>query len=274
MMDMNQAVPAIGGLDWGALRSLEPASDRWGTVIAMGSPTNNLASMEEFLLRVQHIGPEQEFPVREGMTIGRNPTNNVMIVHPDVKPFHAVVLRNQAGNWLVRCKLQDTLLYTAAGAPRNEITLADGLEFHLGPARITCHASADRQAMTALEKLAAALRCRRCNHDLAAIQQLARFCPQCGMELEIFPAQQPGNISGSELADLNTWLEQVYANRQSGGNAHEHPPAILAYVNTMFNLGWRYENGRGVLRNVEEALRYYRRAANMGNQSALRRLGE
>lgn len=30
MMDMNQAVPAIGGLDWGALRSMEPASDRWG----------------------------------------------------------------------------------------------------------------------------------------------------------------------------------------------------------------------------------------------------
>ncbi len=240
----------------------------------MASVANNLASMEAFVLRVQHIGPEQEFAVREGMTIGRNPTNNVMIVHPDVRPFHATAHRDDAGTWTIRCKMKDALLYTADGAPANDFVLQDGLVFHLGPARISCHAAADRQAMSALEKLAAALRCPRCNHDLASVQQLARFCPQCGMQLENGSTEQPGNISTTELAELNAWLEQVYANRQSTGKPHEHQPAILAYVNTMFNLGWRYENGRGVLRNVEEALRYYRRAANMGNQSALRRLGE
>jgi TPR repeat protein len=33
-------------------------------------------------------------------------------------------------------------------------------------------------------------------------------------------------------------------------------------------LGWMYENGRGVRKNLKEALRWYRKAAALGDQDA------
>jgi TPR repeat protein len=38
---------------------------------------------------------------------------------------------------------------------------------------------------------------------------------------------------------------------------------ILAYANAMLNLGWKYEHGRGLLRNVEEAARCYEKAGKL-----------
>ena len=37
---------------------------------------------------------------------------------------------------------------------------------------------------------------------------------------------------------------------------------------TQFNLGWRYENGRGITKNDEEAVKWYRKAAEQGNENA------
>lgn len=41
--------------------------------------------------------------------------------------------------------------------------------------------------------------------------------------------------------------------------------ADQGYVLAQFNLGWMYANGRGVSKNNEEAERWYRRAADQGN---------
>ena len=38
---------------------------------------------------------------------------------------------------------------------------------------------------------------------------------------------------------------------------------MLAYANAMLNLGWRYEHGRGAMRNVEEAARCYAKAGRL-----------
>ncbi len=224
------------------------------------------SDIDELILRVRHIGPEQIYPVREGMTLGGNPTNTIMVVHSRVAPFHAQVVRDPAGRWIVQSKLETAILVTSEGEPANEIVLNDGVEFRLGPARITSRAGPGRQAMAALEHLARKHRCPRCREDLAAVQEVAVFCPHCGMDLGV---DASASNATPDMEQLNALLEQLFQNEGAG---HAHSPAITAYVNTMYNLGWRYENGNGVLRNVEEALRYYRRAAAMGSQPAKRRL--
>ena len=40
---------------------------------------------------------------------------------------------------------------------------------------------------------------------------------------------------------------------------------ILAYANAMLNLGWKYEHGRGLMRNVEEAARCYEKASKLSD---------
>ena len=40
----------------------------------------------------------------------------------------------------------------------------------------------------------------------------------------------------------------------------------------MFNLGWRYERGRGAIRNMPEAIRCYKKSAKLGNIDATMRL--
>jgi hypothetical protein len=45
----------------------------------------------------------------------------------------------------------------------------------------------------------------------------------------------------------------------------------------MNNLGWMYENGRGVVKDIAEAIGWYRKAAALGNEKAkasLKRLGQ
>lgn len=43
-------------------------------------------------------------------------------------------------------------------------------------------------------------------------------------------------------------------------------------ANSMFNLGVMYANGEGVAKDDAEAVRWYRKAADLGNRHAIRRL--
>jgi TPR repeat protein len=47
---------------------------------------------------------------------------------------------------------------------------------------------------------------------------------------------------------------------------------VLAYINTLFNLGLKYEAGVDKDRQVPEAMRYYRKAAQLGNLPARARV--
>jgi TPR repeat protein len=47
---------------------------------------------------------------------------------------------------------------------------------------------------------------------------------------------------------------------------------VLAYINTMFNLGLRHEAGVTGTQDMDEAMRYYRKAADLGNLPARARL--
>ena len=48
--------------------------------------------------------------------------------------------------------------------------------------------------------------------------------------------------------------------------------SVLAYINTLFNLGLKYDAGVDCRRHGSEAMRYYEKAAQMGNIPARARI--
>jgi TPR repeat protein len=55
------------------------------------------------------------------------------------------------------------------------------------------------------------------------------------------------------------------------GDAHR-AKVVVGFGNALFKLGWRYERGWGVRRNLPEALRCYSKSSKLGNLDAMVRL--
>jgi len=106
---------------------------------------------------------------------------------------------------------------------------------------------------------------------------VARFCPKCGGALP--PRDQVGvgvvalPEAGSPLLGVYQALREdltiklVQAGEVEGATAREDPAVrsliVLAYASALLNLGWRYENGKGLMRNLEEAARCYAKAGRL-----------
>jgi hypothetical protein len=110
------------------------------------------------------------------------------------------------------------------------------------------------------------LACPTCYRDMTRVASVARFCPTCGAQLP--PRNAEGFLvppeESSPLFPAYRALRDELAEKLTG----ESPQAatsliILAYANALLNLGWRYEHGRGILRNVEEAARCYAKAGRL-----------
>jgi hypothetical protein len=121
--------------------------------------------------------------------------------------------------------------------------------------------------------------CPRCRNDIALLPSSARFCPHCGVILPAncpsWPRLQPeppvANVFQSGwLAGL--WpLGFISRRRRIDPLFFARGTTVLAYINTMFNLGIRCEIG---MHNSDpgEALRYYQKAAKLGHLPARARL--
>jgi hypothetical protein len=108
--------------------------------------------------------------------------------------------------------------------------------------------------------------CPACFKDMTAVPVAARFCPKCGVQL---PSRDAAGflIPPEESSPLYP-VYQSLRDELEGKLADESPQVassmiILAYANAMLNLGWKYEHGRGLLRNVEEASRCYAKAGRL-----------
>ena len=130
---------------------------------------------------------------------------------------------------------------------------------------------------------------------MSALPKLATFCPRCGLNLKDFspPSLEPrgeaprGAVSVAEMATsrpaywvgIRPYLSNLVThllrrNRPQPPDVQVHSLMLTGYGNAMVNLGWRYERGRGVLPNFNEAFRCYRKAANLGNRWARWRVGQ
>ncbi|MBR5782052.1 MAG: acyl carrier protein [Bacteroidales bacterium] len=92
----------------------------------------------------------------------------------------------------------------------------------------------------------------------------AAFCPRCGQKIE---ASHIGNSSAQNAVNK---LHQSPVSKPSPASKPVEPEVV-----DLFQLGFNYENGRGVTKDLNLALKYYTQAANNGDwraQNAVNRL--
>jgi TPR repeat protein len=108
--------------------------------------------------------------------------------------------------------------------------------------------------------------CPACFKDMTSVPVAARFCPKCGVQL---PARNAAGflIPPEESSPLypvyRSLRDELEKKLQDESPQIASSMIILAYANAMLNLGWKYEHGRGILRNVEEAARCYAKAGKL-----------
>jgi hypothetical protein len=226
----------------------------------------------QLLLHVTLGAAQRAYLVQPGITIGRSPDCAICLEPLAIGWAHAQVERVDERLRVKTCDYH-WLLTRPNGFQTREVFLADGVEFRIEEAHFRCAAaqvlilprdaqvrnveplpppppppqsSGDDEA--AIEQFLATQRlsCPQCSELLLLLPELARFCPRCGAKL-----------IGDE------------ADRE---RSMPRPATIAAYVNALLSLAHRFEFGRDGDRNAAQALRYYRKAAKLGNRLARFRL--
>jgi hypothetical protein len=192
-------------------------------------------------------GVPRVVPLQEGISIGRDPNNTVIIDHPDVRPFHATVWRCDEQLVLTCANAAGVLL--CDGTEVSRLMLIEGTRCRVGDAVVTCAAGTSIDDADAI--------CARCGRDLAALPIGRRFCPRCGLNVSVRPVPVLDPLQDNPLPPREP----------------SHSLIVAGYATAMNKLGTRYEVGHGVHRNEDEAVRCYGKAARLGNEDARVRLG-
>jgi TPR repeat protein len=111
--------------------------------------------------------------------------------------------------------------------------------------------------------------CPFCGRDLSGLDA-AIYCPACGQKIRrITP---PSRVAKTVRAVFHF----ITLGRFKPIDPQAYTPGgtriLIGYGKAMFNLGWRYERGRGAIRNMPEAIRCYKKSAKLGNIDATVRL--
>lgn len=227
-----------------------------------------IRSLTTLTVHIPGQSEDQSYIVQHGMTIGRDPENPIVVDHCDVCAVHAAIYRPDDSDALrIECVQNGFRLRNDDGKDIDGWPLNDGLVFWIGAVRFACGSieigaseppkqiatitSYDeaKQVLPALPALPA-LRtsCPRCHESVSELPIAANFCPRCGLEL---PKHCPPWMTGGELNLAN--------------------PALAAYAHALFNLGARYELTSNHA-DLEQAIRYYEKAAKIGVPAARARL--
>jgi len=80
-------------------------------------------------------------------------------------------------------------------------------------------------------------------------------------------------ISGSGVADFNDGYNAYEKGDYKTAFNEWKPLAEEGGESAQYNIGWLYDNGKGVLKDYKEAVKWYRKAAEQGLASAQGNLG-
>ena len=108
--------------------------------------------------------------------------------------------------------------------------------------------------------------CLGCAQLLAYLPPQATFCPNCGRRL-----RAAATVWRTAYAIASGIIRGV-PEPAVAADRGPRPPVVVGYGNALWRLGWRYEHGRGMSRNVPEAIRCYGKSAALGNAEAQSRL--
>jgi hypothetical protein len=215
--------------------------------------------------------------IRDGLLFGSDPACDIIL--PDAEPRH---VRVRVFDDFCRLYPADSQirLCDASGSRVVWLPLKRGQKFFVGktifeviqePPAILF----DRPPKPVLDRHA----CPRCRANLIEIDLAAKFCPHCGAPL---PADCPAwpvvaDDPAPEPQPTVRWWMKWIPSRLRTRMARDplffsRPTTVLAYINTLLNLGLRYEAGVSGDRQPDEAMRYYKKAASLGNIPARARL--
>jgi hypothetical protein len=238
--------------------------------------------------------------VREGMTIGRSAASDLAIDDPGVHLIHARVTAGIGGSHELRCVGGGRLITQADECVEcvesvDRLILKVGVEFVVGETKVECgrwerkkgtdvksqklnvkggegndvkcqKSNVKCEDGVAVVEMPRLVVCPACYRDMTGVSVVARFCPVCGSRL---PARDAaGYLIPPEESSPLFVVYQSLRKELEEKLADESPQVatsliILAYANALLNLGWKYEHGRGALKNVEEAARCYAKAGRL-----------
>jgi len=232
--------------------------------------------------------------VAEHLTLGRSAASGVVIDDAGVNLIHARVVAGAGGLHELRC-VGMAKLALEDGTRVDRVDLKPGVSFGIGGAWVECVwvggsvlnserstsnagdstsgvqtapsgvAGKADDAVVAVE-MPRLVVCPTCYADMTGVSVVARFCPRCGVQL---PARDGAGFlippeESSPLFPVYRALREELDEKLAGETPQVASSLIiLAYANAMLNLGWRYEHGRGAMRNVEEAARCYAKAGRL-----------
>jgi hypothetical protein len=221
--------------------------------------------------------------VREQLTLGRAAASDLVIDDPRVNLIHARVVPGNGGGWELRgVGMSRMILADGSGVDRLELT--PGVRFEVGGTGVECvrvdgegksqkaNSKSEDDMLTEVStpektvEMPRLVACPTCYRDMAQVAVVARFCPTCGAQLP--PRNAEGYLIPPEESSPLYPVYRALRDELEAKLTDESPQAassliILAYANALLNLGWRYEHGRGILRNVEEAARCYAKAGRL-----------
>jgi hypothetical protein len=243
----------------------------------------------EMELRVRRAGDQasavDKQRVREQLTLGRAAASDLIVDDPWVNLIHARVVTGVGGGWELRC-VGGGRLTLPDGDVVDRLNLAPGVSFRVGEtvvdcvdardggdvksqkANVKCEEAGGGGAGTApaAVEMPRLVVCPTCYRDMTGVPSVARFCPHCGSQLP--PRDASGFLIPPEESSPLFPVYKALRDELETKLGDESPQAatgliILAYANALLNLGWRYEHGRGLMRNVEEAARCYAKAGKL-----------
>ena len=208
------------------------------------------------------------FELREGMAFGSNPGCDVVVPH--ARDYQAFLCVDSEGAWLEA--------FAAPDVEAGRFPLELGSVFAIGQTIFDCiEAPVVVREEEKIEPVRRA--CPRCRASLLAVDLSAKFCPHCGGPLPPdcpeWPLVAPDSAPAPEPKTRRwmTWMPLWLRTRVARDPLFfARRTTVLAYINTLFNMGLKYEAGVDAERQLPEAMRYYRKAANLGSLPARARL--
>ena len=200
--------------------------------------------------------------LQHGISIGRGEDNAICVDHCDLMHTHARIYEDLDTGEL-RAVCHKPFNFTRPyGVDIPDLPLRPDAEFYIGEVRfevglieLRVPRSQQPEPRTVLSYPPFVARlpairaaCPRCHESVLHISAAAKFCPRCGLEL---PENCPPWCADGPLNLSN--------------------PALAAYAHALFNLGARYENTADG-DDLQQALRYYEKAARIGVTAAKARL--
>ena len=217
------------------------------------------------------------FPIKDGMTIGSDPGCDIRVV--DASPRH------------VKIRVWDDFPRLYSADPEIQLCNAHNMEvvwlpigkgtlFVVGKTIFDCvqwERTIEKEPLETEQPNRHA--CPRCRTNIEARDLSAKFCPHCGAPLPADCPEWPivSTEQSSESIKQDRWwtgLMPLWLRERVGKDSlfFARRTTVLAYINTLFNLGLRHEAGVDQERQLPEAMRDYRRAARLGNLPARARL--